>query len=247
MGVASYYLAKQLIDGFGKMYFRKVFVEATSASGEPLLGSVVKETYDWSNVAFFPEPFQLTTPRLILTAIDARREALFIPPGPIVLVDSLAAYTGSITIDSKVSFQAGIDSLPNIPVTAGVTVDYGKMKSFTFDLGPNAQLKYVPTDYMSRLYRFVGGDSKLIDPHVAVRIDKNLIVDAVLIAKNFEYVFESSENLGADLKAKIDQANAQVGVEVSLTMVDETKIAAQIKDGKDYLIAFKTIEWHDLG
>jgi len=84
-------------------------------------------------------------------------------------------------------------------------------------------------------------------PDVAISIEKNLLVDEVLLAKNFKYSFESKEAFGEDFQAKIKYAGVGAGAEIKFNLVNDHTLEAQIADGKEYLIAFKTISWGDLG
>jgi len=144
MGASSFYFAKSYVTGFGdELFFLKIFREAEGGGGANLLGSVVKKTYDWAACHSFPEPNQLTTPQLILNAIEERRKDLKIAAAEkVVLDDHLAGADQTVNMDAKSIFNAGVDQIPNLPISLGLNVDYNKLKKFVFNLGDNSVLKY---------------------------------------------------------------------------------------------------------
>ena len=247
MALSDFYFARPLINGFGKMYFLKVFREADSY-GSKLLGSVVKETWDYWEIAWwFPEPYSLAKPGFILDAIDKRRTKLKIKPSEkIVIASKLAGVEQNITIKKDVSFNTAVSSLPGIPGSMDLAVDYKRMKQMNFVLGAGARIEYIPTDYLVRLYRDCKGRASRIDPAVKVGISNNLMVNKVLIAKNCKYDFVSSKKFGVNFKAKIKAFQAQLESKVKFSFESDFKLRAHIQDGKEYLLAFGAIDWDHL-
>lgn len=246
---SDFYWSRKLIKGFGRMWFLLVPQEADdNGGGISLLGSVVKEK---SGSIFgrsgligldYPEPSHMTTPQLILNAISSRRDELgFNTDEEIVLTKEFPGL--SQTFERKKSMSAGVENFPSIPAT--FSIDYSKMESITIEFGENTRLKYIPTGYLGRLKNSVNGDDRAITQDV--NIDKEMIVHKILLTDQYSVRFNSMIEFDAGFDAKIEAANlANMGaVNFEVHETNRRQVAVDVNDGKEYLIALKSIDWDD--
>ena len=110
-------------------------------------------------------------------------------------------------------------------------------------------MRYIPTGYLAQLYQAVSGDATQIQPGLAIRIDDNYIVDQILLAQDFSITFESEADFDAEFNAKLEHLSALPEVEgkVAFNRKTNKRIEVKVQNGPSYLVAFKVIDWHDLG
>jgi hypothetical protein len=247
MGVDSYYLSNNLVKGFGKMWFLQTYHAAEGDSGRRLLGSVVQEMKPFL-ATHYPMPFQMTTPEIIRAALERSRERLGIPAGdPMVLKDRFSGGGHTVTINKKDLFNAHAGPFPSIPASAQLVVDYARLASFSVSFDDTTSMEYIPTDYLARLYKYMDGDARRINPDIVVDIAGNYIVDQILVAKNFRVAFESTQVFDTEFVAQLSYMNATGGGQLKFSITDKKTLVAEIKGDREYVVAFKTIDWDDLG
>lgn len=250
MSSSDYYWARQLIKGFGRMWFLIVPQEAdTSGGGESLLGSVVNEIEGSLFPAGggivgkdFPEPNHVTTPQIILKAIEQNRQQLGIAPDePIVREVQFSGLR--INIEKKSALKAGVGNFPSLPVA--FSIDYSRMENITIEFGANTRKKFIPTGFLSLLKDFLGGDDTKIPS--GVNIDQETIVHQVLLTDQYSITFESVEEFDRKFEAALKQINLQTQGKIAFALDQTTKkrVTVSVKEGKDYLIALKDIDWDD--
>ncbi len=250
MSSSSYYWSHNLIQGFGKMWFLIVPQKAqSSGGGESLLGSVVNEVngslFPASGGIFgkdFPEPIHLTTPQLILDAIEKNRKAIGIPDQD-KIVQEIDYSSLSITVDKNNVLKAGVGGFPSLPVSFGI--DYSRAAKITVNFGANTRRKYIPTGYLSLLKQFVDGDDRKIASHI--NIDKETIVHQILLTDEYTVTFESTVAFNSTFEASITQANIVNAGKITFALDKATKkrVSVHVKDGNEYLIALKDVDWDD--
>jgi hypothetical protein len=252
MPPSDFYWSRNLIRGLGKMWFPLSLQEATSTGGgESLLGSVVEELHGgFLGLQQYPAPYHMATPKLILDALQKRRSALELP-AELTLRANLAVPQQTLNVTKKASLKTGVGPFPSLPGTFSLDVDYSRMVSVSISFGSNTHIKYIPTDFLSRLYNSVKGDAAKVDKNLAIRIDDNYIVDQILVANEFTVTFESQEEFDAEFQAKLDYLNTlqPVSGQATFTFDQQKKkrVTIQIKGGPDYLLALKVLDWDDLG
>lgn len=245
---SQFYWSRRYIPGFGRMWFPLVLQRANSqGAGEKLLGSVVEENwYGLFNSLSYPSPFLMTTPQVILNALTDKQDILGLPKDVVAESDlSVPSYS----MERKEVFEGGFSLFPALPASFKLSIDYTAMRRITVEFGEATKFKYIPTDYIVRLYQYLNGDDRKIDPMIGVSIAENYIVDQVLLSDQFSIVFDSESNFSSDLEAKLQFQNILPENEgkVSVRMENQQRIVAQIQNGPAYLIALKVIEWEDLG
>lgn len=253
MSSSRYYFSRKLVKGFGKMRFLINLQEAASSGGgRSLLGSVVKELRSGGFLGIgaehYPMPAHLSTPGMVLGALGARREALELGDESLTLETELRPSAQTLRVTKKDSYQAGLGSFPSLPVNVRLGIDYERMASVEMSFGPSTRLEYIPTGYLSRLYRTLDGDSGKVDPAVAVDVDENAIVDGILLARELSVAFESTSDFDAEFDANLQQINSlpELGGKVHVARETRRRVVARIADGPFYLVALRTIDWDDL-
>ena len=252
MAADDYYWSEGLIKGFGKMWFLLAPQEASGGGGaQSLLGSVVEElSGGWLGLGRkFPAPYHMTTPGLVLNAIDARRGALGLAGAQLVESATLAGPTQNYKVDRKGSLKAGAGPFPSLPANLNLDIDYSRMRNITISFGDSSTAHYIPTDYLARLYRSEQGDLKKLFPSVVIPIDDNYIVDEILLARDFTVTFDSDSKFDDEFTAKLEalKSVAPANISISVSGSSQSSVVARIKGEKDYLVALKVIDWDDLG
>lgn len=221
----------------------------SSGGGESLLGSVVNEIngplFPTGGGIFgkdFPEPIHLTTPQLILNFIEKNRKAIGIPDQD-KIIREIDYSSLSITVDKKDILKAGVGGFPSLPVSLGI--DYSRAAKITVNFGTNTRRKYIPTGHLSSLKKFVKDDDHKIASHV--NIDRETIVHQVLLTDEYSVNFESTVVFNSAFEASIEQANKINAGEITFALDKATKkrVIVNVKDGNEYLIALKDIDWDD--
>lgn len=245
---SQFYWSRKHIPGFGRMWFPLVLQKADSqGGGEKLLGSVVEENwYGFFNSKGYPSPYLMTSPQIILKALTEKRQVLDLPEN-IVVESELTAPTYSF--QKKQILETGLGLFPSLPTSFKLSIDYSRMKNITVEFGGSTKFKYIPTDYITRLYKNLNGDDRKIDPNVGISIAENYIVDQILLADKFSIIFDSESELESQLEAKLKFQNAlpENNGKILVQLESRQRIVAQIQNGPSYLIAFKVIEWEDFG
>jgi hypothetical protein len=251
MPSSDFYWSRNLIRGLGKMWFPLSLQEAASTGGgESLLGSVVEELHGgFLGLGSYPAPYHMTTPKLILEALEKKQSDLSLP-AKLILETSLTVPQQTLTVSKKGSLQAGVGPFPSLPGVFDLNIDYSRMASVNISFGTSTRAKYIPTDFLARLYNSVKGDAAKIDKYLAIKIDDNYIVDQILVANEFSVTFESQEAFDAEFGAKIDYLNTLPAGGHAKFVLDQKKnkrVTVQVKNGPDYLLALKVVDWDDLG
>jgi len=253
MSSSDYYWSRRLIRGFGKMWFLIVPQEANSSGGgASLLGSVVNEI---SGQIFpggsgfnlmgldFPEPNHLTTPQLLLNAIESQRQALTLADDE-EIVKEVKFPDLNIVFEKSDTLRSGVGNFPSLPISLGV--DYSRMEKISIQFGANTRKLFIPTGYLSQLKDFVGGDDRKITADV--RIDKETIVNQILLTDRYSITFESVSAFDSNFEAAANLANTLNAGRISVDLEQATKkqVTVTVNEGNEYLIALKAIDWDDL-
>jgi hypothetical protein len=250
MPSSDYYWSRRLIQGFGKMWFLIVPQEAdASGGGASLLGSVVNELSGGLFPANggligkdFPEPNHLTTPQLLLKAIESNRKALGFADDERI-VQEVKFPDLNVVFEKDDKLKAGIGNFPSLPVA--FSIDYSRMENISIQFGANTRKLFVPTGFLSRLKDFVGGDDQKIAPDV--NIDKETIVHQILLTDRYSVTFQSTSTFDTNFEASVKLANTLNAGKATfeLEKSQKKKVTVSVDDGKEYLIALKNIDWDD--
>jgi len=253
MSSTDYYWSRRLIKGFGKMWFLIIPQEANSnGGGASLLGSVVNEI---SGELFpggrgltilgrdFPDPSRLTTPQLLLKAIESRRKELKLADDEEIVAE-VKFPDLNIVFERSDALKSGVDNFPSLPLS--LSVDYSRMEKISIQFGANTRKLFIPTGYLSRLKDFVGGDDRKIATDI--NIDKETIVHQILLTDRYSVIFESVSAFDSDFEANANLVNTLNAGKVSVDLEQSTKrqVTVTVNDGNEYLIALKVIDWDDL-
>lgn len=250
MGYTEYYLSSKVAEhaAFGrKMWFLRAPRSADHPSGDTLLGSLVEEKtefWSWSN---YPVPYHLTTPQLFLTALEGHRKDLGIPDGAdIIITEDLVEVSFTLNRSTGLDLAASA-SVPAVPAKLSLGVDFSKTHSIKFSLSDEgSRIRYIPTDYLARIARHLDGDAQKIDPHIAVEIDDNLIVDMILLAKSYRVTFNMERELSPFFEGEAEAANSKFKGKIKAEKENEHSFIIEVKSDSDHLIGFKTIDWDDI-
>lgn len=251
MSSSDYYWSRRLIQGFGKMWFLIVPQEAdASGGGTSLLGSVVNELSGGLFPANggiigkdFPEPNHLTTPQLLLKAIEFNRTALGLADDE-QIVKEVKFPNLNVVFEKDDKLKSGIGNFPSLPVA--FSIDYSRMESISIQFGDNTRKLFIPTGFLSRLKDFVSGDDKQIASDV--NIDKETIVHQILLTDQYSIMFQSESTFDTNFEASVKLANTLNAGHATfdLEQSEKKKVTVSVNGGKEYLIALKDIDWNDL-
>lgn len=252
MSYAEYYLARKISGDTGlgrKVWLLKLPREAGNvSSGENLLGSLVQEVDRFLGVDY-PLPFHLTTPQLFFDKLEELAKELKLEK--VVKDDRLAEEQKVAGVSVALTRGNGLEvdatgNFPGLPVKASLNVDFESTHRLTLSFGAGSVIRWIPTDYLMRLSRHFKGDDRKVDPSLAVSISDNLIVDMVVIAKNYTLDFQQKSKLDAGFDAEANLANAELGGKFKFSRTSDSSFRAQVLDGVDYVVGLKTIDWDDL-
>jgi len=251
MASTDYYWSR--VPGFGKMWFLILPRNAnSSAGGRKLLGSVV---HDQEDRLFgptgplgktYPEPNFLTTPQIILKAIEANRSALEVPSGEEIILEDLFPPGFKIEVEKNNALKLDVGNFPGLPIS--FSMDYSRMKKVTMEFGAGTRKLIIPTGYLSRLHDFYKGDDSKVPDSAGVDISKETIVHQILLTKEYSVTFESLEEFKPQFEADIAEKNKQNAgkIQFKLDQTTRKKVVVQVNDGNEYLIALNDIDWDKL-
>lgn len=242
MSIDRFYFAENEVPALGAMLFLRV-LQSAKGSASDLLGSIVESR---SSGGFFglgsksyPVPMLYTVPQVVLGALTERSSELGLAEESLVQTTTFAGFSNSIVIGSEAKIGGGVQAFPALPVSIGVDVDYERMKKVKLSFGAGTKLSYIPKGYLARLYRAVGGNARTIDP--ALR--KHFIVDRVLVTREFEVAFESTEAFGSGFEAQLELGRA----EVRFDKKNEREVVAKVSGNQAYIAALGARSWDDFG
>lgn len=253
MSSSDYYWSRHLIKGFGKMWFLIVPQEAQSTGGgASLLGSVVNEMSGdlfpgGSGIQIvgkdFPEPNHLTTPQLLLKAIESQRPSLGLTKDEPIVAE--VKYPDlNVVFQRSDSFKSGVGNFPSLP--ASLSINYSRLERITIQFGANTRKLFIPTGYLSRLKNFVGGDDRKITTDIS--IDKETIIHQILLTDRYSVTFESASAFDTNFEAAVNLASTLNAGRIAFDLDKTTRrqVTVTVNDGNEYLIALKDVDWDDL-
>jgi hypothetical protein len=234
------YFSKSIFKGLGPVFFLRIPQEAVAGSGpRRLLGSYVDEidggllgkATPGTNHAWEPEYFLSLLPKLKSTAGKTHVQST-----------SLAGINQSVKIEKSGGANLS-GSFPGAPISAGLQVDYKRLKTAEITLGVGSIKYYIPRGFLEAAYKEMAEDSDQFDPIV---FDKdNMLVDQIVIARNLKVVVESSAEFDSSFEAKADAVN-KLGAGVSYSRKSTRHYEVNVNDGKEYLFALGAIEANKL-
>ena len=248
MSSSDYYWSR--VPGFGRMWFLILPRDAEStAGGKDLIGSVVRDHEDpiFGPTGIFgktyPEPNFLTTPQIILDAIEKNRSALGITPLEKIIQEDKFSTGVRIEVEKRNILKSGIANFPSLP--ASFSIDYSRMNKVTMEFGAGTIKRVIPSGYLSRLKDFYNGDDSKVPGSAGINISEETIIHQILLTKQYSVTFESLEEFKSQTDIAIAQANvASAGV--MFHKITSKRIVAKVDDGNEYLIAVNDIDWDRL-
>lgn len=252
MSASRYYFAQPDVTGHGRMFFLQVPQRSDEAAGGgSLLGSIVEEEYETTlgfRHGWYPVPYHFSRPGLIRNWLAEHAEELQLPPNPVLEV-GLAPAAQALTVKAAGGGSAGIGPFPGIPLSLGIHLDFTRMARLELSFGEGTRVKYIPAEYMVRMYQHVAGDHRVVLS--SGYIARANLVDRILLARQWSVRFESRTDIGAGLAAKVDEsadaAGGAVGLDVRYERTGERSITASVRSEADYLMALHERNWSDLG
>lgn len=237
MARGDYYFSRGLVKGFGRVFFLKVLQEAPEGSApRRLLGSFVDEVdYGLFSSRCAPGLEHAWDPEYFLKIAGAL-------PGwtgrDLTLETGLAGFSQEYEIKT----QAGIDAkaaFPGAPVSAGIEVDYSRLRKAKVTMGTGSKKIYIPQNYVPAAYeKFVehpdAFDSILFD-------DDIMLVDQIVIVKDLTIEVESKVDFSADFEAKATKVS-ELGGGINYSRQSARQYRLSVNDGKEYLFAVSGVE-----
>ncbi len=249
MSSSNLYWTRNLVNGFGKMWFPLVLRELKDQHDNALLGSVVEELS--SGFLFFgssyPAPHSMSDPNLVLNVLAGMAGDLDLHE-PRAFIEHKGRIPDQVVqFGEGVAASAGTGLFPAIPADIGLTIDYSSLTSATIGFGDDARVRQIPMDYLARLHRKLGGDASKIDPDVSIAIEDQYIVKSILIAKEYTIEFQSRSGLDSAFDAKLNKLNKQHEGLLKFNRRSNKQYAVEVKNRNPYMIGFSVVDWDDLG
>jgi hypothetical protein len=235
--MSDLYFSRSIIRGLGAVYCLRIPQEAPNGSGpRRLLGSYVDETgggflsgksVPGVNHAWEPEYFLSLLPTLTGTAGKSY-----------VQEASLAGFKQTVKIEKSAGANLN-GSFPGAPLSAGIQVDYKRLKTADIEFGPGSLKRYIPRGFIKAAYEELAEDS---DKYATVVFDKdNMLVDQIILTSNLKVTVESQADFGASFEAKAEAVN-KLGGGIKYSRKSERHYEVSVSDGKEYLFAIGAIE-----
>lgn len=251
MSYNEYYMTRKVSGGLGlgrKVWMLKLPREASSAAnGADLLGSVVEEGGHGGGFleVNYPIPYHMSTPQGVLNKLKAEAAGLGLDPDKLVEQEKISGATITLTKSSGLDLKVA-SSFPGLPVKLDLTVDLESTSRLNISFGAGSRIEYVPTEYLARLAKKLKYDASKIDPSMAIDISDNLIVDQIVVAKNYTLEFTLNKKLDVGFAAEVQASNVNVGAKFAVKKTSDTTFKIDVLDGVEYLVGLKGIDWDDL-
>ncbi len=237
MSRGDYYFSRGEVKGLGRLFFLKILQEASPGSPpRRLLGSFVDQiVYGFLGTKIAPGLEHSWMPEYFLSSAQAL-------PGwegrELVTYADLAGFTHEYKVESKAGVKAS-GAFPGAPVSAGVEVDYGRLKTVNVTMGAGSRKYYIPSNYIPAAYKEFKKNPAAYDG--ILRSKGNMLVSQIVIVTNLTLEVESRADFTADFQAKADNV-ANLGGGISYSRTSARKYAISVNDGKEYLFAIGGVE-----
>ena len=236
MARGDYYFAQGIVVGLGKLFFLKVLQEAPEGSPpRRLLGSYVDEIDSFLGLKRAPGLEHSWDPEYFLKVAHAL-------PGwgerQLIQSADLAGFTSEYKVETKAGANAN-GAFPGAPVSAGIEVDYSKLRTAKVTMGAGSRKLYIPEEYVPAAYETFAKAPGQYD-----RIlfnDDNMLVTQIVIVKNLSVEVESKTEFSAEFEAKATKVE-NLGGGINYKRTGERKFAISVADGKEYLFGIKGVE-----
>lgn len=245
MGIDTYYLAKQNVEGVGGMFIsNRLQTAESSGGGKALLGSVVKE----NKVPFhkdYPVPLTMFAPRVLINELTNRKDELGID-GDVTVRQDIASGHEKIKIEKNNSFSLGLGPFPSIPVNGKFQIDYSKMKSIDITYGDGTYYEYIPQGYMGMLYESLDGEPT--QKMGGTILKENAFISLIWLAKEWMIKFESDSTFDFGVDAQISAFNDDDAVsgKVKIKKESEFSLEATVSGDTYYLVGLMSTRWSNL-
>lgn len=237
------YFSRGIVGGMGFIDFLMVPQEAPEGSApRKLLGSFVDEIDHgpiFLKTKSSPSLNHAWQPGFFLTLAGKLEQLNGVE---LVQEAGLAKFSQEYKIETKAGLNAKA-AFPGAPLSAGVEVDYSRLRRATVTFGPGSKKIYIPRNVALTAYeQFAEASNRhhpiLFDPDV-------MLINQILLVRDLTVDVESKSSFGADFEAKATKvSDTQAGISFSRT--GERKYAIQVNDGKDYLFGVGAIEANEL-
>ena len=237
MSRGDYYFSRGEVKGLGKVFFLKILQEASPGSPpRRLLGSFVDEIdHGFLGTRNAPGLEHSWMPEYFLSCAQAL-------PGwqgrQLVTYADLAGFTHQYKVETKAGADAKA-AFPGAPVSAGIEIDYGRLKTVNVTMGAGSRKYYIPSNFILAAYREFKKNPGAYDD--ILRSPKNMLVNQIVIVTNLTLEVESKADFTADFQAKATNV-ANLGGGISYSKKSERKYAINVNDGKEYLFAISGVE-----
>jgi hypothetical protein len=237
MARGDYYFSQGILKGLGSVFLLKVLQEAPAGSPpRRLLGSFVNEVdYGLFGIKRAPGLEHSWDPEYFLKIARAL-------PGwaerELVLQTDLAGFSQSYKIETKAGAEAK-GAFPGAPVSAGLEIDYQRLRQATVTLGPGSKKLYIPDEFVPAAYRKFAAarasyDDILFD-------DDHMLVTQIVVATDLKIDVQSQSDFSAEFEAKASQVSG-LGGGINYKRTSERSYALSVSGGKEYLFAIGAVQ-----
>ena len=232
----NYYFSKSVLAGAGKLFFLKIAQDASPNSAPSrLLGSFVNEG---DGGLFGGAEYPVPQNSYILEAAVTAMRGLGYPDDTIFNEISLSGVHQEVKVENSVT-ASGEAVFPGAPISAGIGVDYKRVRKVVVKLGAGARKRFIPRDILREAYlRFAEDASKY--PAVFFNDDR-MLVDQVLLVRELELEVTSNTNFSADFEAKAEQmSNLNLGLKYEKKT--DKSYTLKLDGAKEYLFALTAVQ-----
>jgi hypothetical protein len=248
MGIEQFYISKTKEEEFGDVFLLKDLQEKSSdGGGENLLGSPVQKIDKKFKLGdSYPIPRVFGNPRSLVNKLEELKSTLGIT-GKIAHTITLAASNSSLKIEKKRLFNIGVGQFPFLPLSFGIDLDFGKTSDLQIKFGAGTFIETINPAFPPLLFNHLNGE-----PGIDIGgkfLKENFYVKEILLAKNYEVIFKSTDNFKADFNAKLvafkslPEVNAK---KISFSSSEANTLNAKIEGETFYLVGITVATWKSL-
>jgi len=209
MAGKDFYFSSGIIRGVGRLFFLRVPQVAGDGSAPArLLGSIVREG---DGGLFGNSEYPVPENSFILGAVlDAMKKVLQLGDADAVNDIDLAGFSQSLKIEKSAAVNGEV-AFPGAPLSAGVGVNYKKIRSVELEFGEGARKRLIPRDLLAEAYRRMADRSS--DFPAVFFNDDRMVVDQVLLVRALAITVTSESDFSGNFEAKAAGTNdLNVGV-----------------------------------
>lgn len=247
MGIEQWYISKANEGDYGDIFLLNDLHESSAeGGGSNLLGTPVQKIRElgWGND--YPVPRVYGRSRALVKKLETLKDQLGIE-GNLTRKNNIASNSRTLKIEKKRLFNVGVGKLPFLPLSFGIDIDFSKTRDIQLKFGAGTYFEDINGGYLSALYSYLNGN-----PSADIGGDflkRNFFVKEILMARNYEVVFNSTENFSVDFNAKLEALKSSPEVEakgIGFTNSTAKSMTAKVEGETYYLIGLTASTWKSL-